>query len=636
MRSLWGVVLVGVVAFGTGCKKASSPAHGPVRSHAEADELWALAPSGITAGIIATPTALALAEAAVGDVRALIAKEPAFAALQAMIDPAITDVFGHDVSTFADIGIDRTKGLATFEADDHQIMLFGLADRAKFVAALHLEDRDPDHLGKATCKALGARLACSQDPRSLDRVGKGSVPALLTALGARGELEGVITRGAVTGAIVVQLDRGQLVLRGTGTVPLPPVAKAIGTHAKPRVDAGTTVGFVALDFGGLPAQLLGTMTEELVPGITGAQLAAALKGPATLTMTAGSIVPDSRVPLADPTPIQSLIDRCGELLPPGLVEAGAEAGACRLKIPGYGASFDLWIDGTTLRIGSKTPIAAKGHVDLTPLGKELATGEWVVSMWGRGTTVGNGTNLAAVYGAMPEGQLLLRVLSLVQEFGGGVKLDGNTISVVVGLRTLWANPPALVAKVLAIPLDDAMKSDSAAVKSVVASAPGSLFAGDVTSGQAGLMVPMMGIGMLSAVAIPAFLDYGKRSRATAAEIQLNRLAKQAKREYAEVAAFPVGETPVTPVAACCDQVDNKCHPTAVDWADPTWTSLDFSVDEPTPYQFKYKGTGTSFQAFAIGDLDCDGTPAIWTLDGSIDPATGNPVTTITKPPPGEY
>jgi hypothetical protein len=143
------------------------------------------------------------------------------------------------------------------------------------------------------------------------------------------------------------------------------------------------------------------------------------------------------------------------------------------------------------------------------------------------------------------------------------------------------------------------------------------------------------IGIMSAVAIPAFMDYMKRSKKTEAALQLNKLGKNAKRVYMETSMFPTGSTPVTPAAPCCGQPNNHCAAVPQRYAsDPVWAALDFEIDEPTLFQYVYRGSadGQSFVAQAIGDLDCDGTFITYELNGRA--LNGNPTYTLTEPPPG--
>ena len=152
-----------------------------------------------------------------------------------------------------------------------------------------------------------------------------------------------------------------------------------------------------------------------------------------------------------------------------------------------------------------------------------------------------------------------------------------------------------------------------------------------------LMIVVAIIGILAAVAIPAFMDYMKRSKKTEASLQLNKISKNAKRAYAETSSFPVGASTQLPAAKCCGQPNNKCVVTpAATWvASAQWAALDFSVDEPNLFQYDYTGAaagaGQIFTAHAVGDLDCDGIFITYTLDGTS--TDGNPAAIITEPPP---
>jgi hypothetical protein len=139
----------------------------------------------------------------------------------------------------------------------------------------------------------------------------------------------------------------------------------------------------------------------------------------------------------------------------------------------------------------------------------------------------------------------------------------------------------------------------------------------------------------------AFGEYMKKGKATEAPVQLNAIAKNAKRVWADTGAFPKGTSKVLPdnpsgKSGCCGTSDNKC-PVAKDWAsDPVWGALGFQIDEPTMYRYKYESAdGKSFTATATGDADCDGAEAVFTVTGSLD-ASGNPTTNLTKPAAGQY
>jgi prepilin-type N-terminal cleavage/methylation domain-containing protein len=155
-----------------------------------------------------------------------------------------------------------------------------------------------------------------------------------------------------------------------------------------------------------------------------------------------------------------------------------------------------------------------------------------------------------------------------------------------------------------------------------------------------LMIVVAIIGILAAVAIPAFMDYMKRSKKTEAALQLNKIGKADKRAYAESASFVVGVAPVTPSppgggtgVACCGGPNNHCDVdlTPGGFGNPTWKKLDFQMEEPSLFVYSYNGAATTFTATAEGDMDCDGVPIIYTLAGTA--IGGNPAVTLTEPPP---
>jgi prepilin-type N-terminal cleavage/methylation domain-containing protein len=151
-----------------------------------------------------------------------------------------------------------------------------------------------------------------------------------------------------------------------------------------------------------------------------------------------------------------------------------------------------------------------------------------------------------------------------------------------------------------------------------------------------LMIVVAIIGILAAVAIPAFMDYMKRSKKTEASLQLNKIGKNAKRTYSESSSYVVGTATQLPAkpgsGGCCGGPSNHCaaNPTGFA-ADATWKALDFQIDEDSLFYYDYTGTTTGFTAKATGDLDCDNTEIVYTLVGTA--AAGNPAVTLTEPAP---
>ena len=81
-----------------------------------------------------------------------------------------------------------------------------------------------------------------------------------------------------------------------------------------------------------------------------------------------------------------------------------------------------------------------------------------------------------------------------------------------------------------------------------------------------LMIVVAIIGILAAVAIPAFMDYMKKSKKTEASLQLNKLAKNLKVYYRVNGALPKGDAPLTPADSCCGGPSGKCATSIRRWS----------------------------------------------------------------------
>jgi prepilin-type N-terminal cleavage/methylation domain-containing protein len=136
-----------------------------------------------------------------------------------------------------------------------------------------------------------------------------------------------------------------------------------------------------------------------------------------------------------------------------------------------------------------------------------------------------------------------------------------------------------------------------------------------------LMIVVAIIGVLAAVAIPAFMKYIRRSKTVEATMNLRKLFDSSVAYFEAEHASPTGlglskQFPTAPTSnpspalgSCCGQKGDKCVPAATVFNDSTWAALNFSVDDPFYYSYQYNSSGTetgaTFQASAFGDLDCD-------------------------------
>ncbi|KAB2901487.1 MAG: prepilin-type N-terminal cleavage/methylation domain-containing protein [Kofleriaceae bacterium] len=151
-----------------------------------------------------------------------------------------------------------------------------------------------------------------------------------------------------------------------------------------------------------------------------------------------------------------------------------------------------------------------------------------------------------------------------------------------------------------------------------------------------LMIVVAIIGILAAVAIPAFMDYMKKGKRSEAELNLDAIKKGNKTYFVEHASYVVGTEGATPAANCCPGGGvTRCTANPAAWegtatAPTAWDMLDFSVTDDHYFVYDYTGAaGTDYTATAEGDLDCDGTTVVYTLAGTA--AGGNPTSTLTKP-----
>lgn len=143
-----------------------------------------------------------------------------------------------------------------------------------------------------------------------------------------------------------------------------------------------------------------------------------------------------------------------------------------------------------------------------------------------------------------------------------------------------------------------------------------------------LMIIVAILGILAAIAIPAFMKYIRRAKTVEAEMNLRRLYDstiayyegQPKSDQAGnplPMGMPASTGPSPPANTCCGQPGDKCKPATTIFDDPTWATLNFSVDDPFYYWYVYTSTPSSFQAIAHGNLDCDTEFSTFMRSGSV-------------------
>jgi len=153
-----------------------------------------------------------------------------------------------------------------------------------------------------------------------------------------------------------------------------------------------------------------------------------------------------------------------------------------------------------------------------------------------------------------------------------------------------------------------------------------------------LMIVVAIIGILAAVAIPAFMKYIRRSKTSEATMNIRKLFDSSVSYYQEEHSLRDGTplpkqfpneqtfTPANFPAAMCPQGASQKHvPALNEFSAATWQALNFSVDDPYIYAYSYASTGANatgvasqFTARANGDLNCNDTLSTFERIGTVD------------------
>jgi type IV pilus assembly protein PilA len=161
-----------------------------------------------------------------------------------------------------------------------------------------------------------------------------------------------------------------------------------------------------------------------------------------------------------------------------------------------------------------------------------------------------------------------------------------------------------------------------------------------------LMIVVAIIGILAALAIPAFMEYLAKSKTSEARELIKKIYDGARAYWMDpntppgaIAAlppqFPQPSQADTAATNCCAMggTIDKCTPSPDLWSDvgagpkDAWEALHFSVDDPHYYAYGYVAstpvagdtTGqNNFTARARGNLDCDAQFSMFTMFGVVD------------------
>jgi type IV pilus assembly protein PilA len=151
-----------------------------------------------------------------------------------------------------------------------------------------------------------------------------------------------------------------------------------------------------------------------------------------------------------------------------------------------------------------------------------------------------------------------------------------------------------------------------------------------------LMVVVAIIGILAAVAIPAFMKNARKAKTSEATLNIKKIYDGARSYYQEELTTRGVGTPIpkqfpdTPTVSiepalgtCCASTGKKCRPNPTLWTDRSWQALHFSMDDPHYFSYYYQASnaaaivGDQFTAGANGDLNCDTNYSTFEMVGRV-------------------
>ncbi len=148
-----------------------------------------------------------------------------------------------------------------------------------------------------------------------------------------------------------------------------------------------------------------------------------------------------------------------------------------------------------------------------------------------------------------------------------------------------------------------------------------------------VMVVVAILGLLAAVAIPAYSRFLRRSKTSEALVNIRRIYDGAVTSYqgdgvqrdgeGSLPVFPTTVGPTPAADTCCNANSvGRCPGSADTFTDKSWHKLNFSLSDPHYYWYSFVSEGEGFNAHftarAEGNLDCDASFSTFERLGYVD------------------
>ncbi len=164
-----------------------------------------------------------------------------------------------------------------------------------------------------------------------------------------------------------------------------------------------------------------------------------------------------------------------------------------------------------------------------------------------------------------------------------------------------------------------------------------------------LMIVVVILGVLAAVAVPAFIKYIRRAKTSEAEDKISEMYRSAVAYFTADQVdrgtggasippqFPnsVALSPLGACTACAASSDGRCQPNGAGdgayvpntvWGNRSWIALNFAITDPHYFVYQFdatnldvdRGVGSQFTARAQADLDQDGNCSTFERAGIVN------------------